>query len=191
MVKIYTRTGDGGRTSLFGGGRVPKSHARLEAYGTLDELNAVLGWFRSRSEDDDLDGLVEGIQHDLFDLGAHLATPPRTKAAAVLPVLSEERVADLEAAIDRLDAELEPLQTFVLPGGTETAAILQVARCVCRRAERSVNRARRGQTEILNPTGLAYLNRLSDLLFVMARTANRRAGVAEPLWHAQRPDGAG
>jgi cob(I)alamin adenosyltransferase len=188
VVKIYTRTGDTGETSLFGGNRVSKGDDRIEAYGTLDELNAYLGWFRSAAGDADLEALAGGIQPVLFDIGAHLATPPGAeKARAVLPVLDPASVTELETAIDRLEGELAPLSEFVLPGGSEGAAILHVARAVCRRAERAVVLAGERTGAPLDPVGLAYLNRLSDLLFVMARAANRRAGVAEPTWKPRRP----
>ncbi len=188
MVKIYTRTGDKGTTSLFGGRKVRKDHERLEAYGSLDELNAILGWFRSRATQPDLAALAEDAQRRLFDLGAHLATPPDAgKARSHLPLLAPERVTELEEAIDRLETELEPLHAFVLPGGTEESAILQVARAVCRRAERWVVRASEEDRLPIEEAGLAYLNRLSDLLFVMARVSARRSGTAETTWS---PEGA-
>jgi len=190
MTKIYTRTGDSGETSLFGGQRVGKGHHRLEAYGTLDELNAYLGWFESRTGHDDLRDVVRRAQPVLFDLGAHLATPPESeKARSVLPRLEPEAVRDLEAAIDRLEGELDPLRTFILPGGTEDGALLHVARTVCRRAERAVVRSAEAGEGSLDPAGLAYLNRLSDLLFVMARVANRRDGRPETPWEPERPGG--
>jgi cob(I)alamin adenosyltransferase len=189
VVKIYTRTGDSGETSLFGGGRVAKDHARLDAYGTVDELNAYLGWFVSLNTHEDLATLVREIQSDLFDLGSHLATPSEAeKARTVLPPLEQGRVSALEEAIDRLEEELEPLRTFVLPGGDQVSAVLQVARTVCRRAERAVVAAHAVNAPDLDPLVLTFLNRLSDLLFVMARTVNRRAGVSEPEWHPRRPD---
>jgi cob(I)alamin adenosyltransferase len=186
VARIYTRTGDKGRTSLFAGGRVSKGHARLEAYGTLDELGAWLGWFASRSAEKDLVSLATGIQHDLFDLGARLATPPSaTRARRALPPFGPDRTRKLEEAIDRLDSGLAPLTTFILAGGAEDSVLLQVARTVCRRGERAVVRAGRGSAG-LDPEGLAYLNRLSDLLFVMARVVNARAGLPETPW---RPGG--
>jgi cob(I)alamin adenosyltransferase len=187
-VKIYTKTGDQGETSLFGGGRVSKTHPRIEAYGTLDELNAYLGWFGARNEHEDLVSLTRSIQAMLFDLGARLATPPEAeKAQAVLPPIPGSATDDLEAAIDRLENELEPLTSFVLPGGAEDAALLHVARSVARRAEREVVRAGSESQPALPPEGFAYLNRLSDLLFVMARAVNRRASVEEPIWSPERP----
>jgi len=184
-MKIYTKTGDKGRTGLFGGGRVPKSHARLEAYGTLDELNAHLGGCAALTGHDDLRALAIEAQSRLLDLGAHLATPKSAKKAqAALPVLDPETVSSLEAAIDRLEAELPALTTFILPGGNAEAAALHVARAVCRRAERAVVRIPGGRTQV-HPVVLPYLNRLSDLLFVMARVATRRGGAPETTW---RPD---
>jgi cob(I)alamin adenosyltransferase len=188
VVRIYTKTGDAGDTSLFGGDRVKKDDPRLEAYGSLDELNAYLGWFRSTTAEEDLAALALAVQPVLFDLGAHLATPPEAeKARRVLPPLREESVHELETAIDTLEAELPPLTTFILPGGNAESALLQVARAVCRRAERSVVKAIQETHAILPSPGLAYLNRLSDLLFVMARVANRRQGGAEDVWTPERP----
>jgi cob(I)alamin adenosyltransferase len=166
---------------------VDKGHPRLEAYGALDELNAYLGWFRSRTAETDLESLLQDIQAALCDIGAHLATPTdAAKARKVLPALGQESVRGLEAAIDHLETELEPLTAFVLPGGTEDAAILHVARAVARRAEREVVRAGAEENDPLDPAGLAYLNRLSDLLFVMARVVNRRSGQSEPVWDPGR-----
>jgi cob(I)alamin adenosyltransferase len=188
VVKIYIRTGDDGQTSLFGGNRVGKGDARLEAYGTLDELNAYLGWYRSTTRDKDLADLVATIQPVLFDLGAHLATPAEAeKTRRILPPLRDASVKELESAIDRLEAELAPLTSFVLPGGTVESGILHVSRAVCRRAERAVVRASQEHAVTLPPAGLPYLNRLSDLLFVMARVANRRGGGTETLWTPERP----
>jgi cob(I)alamin adenosyltransferase len=187
-MKIYTKTGDKGRTGLFGGGRVAKSHARLEAYGTLDELNANLGLFAALTSQDDLRLLTHGVQSRLFDLGAHLATPrSAVKAQKALPALREDQVAELEKAIDRLEMELPALTGFILPGGTPEAAVLQVARAVCRRAERAVVRISGPRAQI-HPVILPYLNRLSDLLFVMARVMTHRHGAPEILWKADRVD---
>ncbi len=188
MVKIYTRTGDDGNTSLFGGGRVPKTHARIEAYGTVDELNAQLGVFAAGNEHEDLGRVVGSIQSRLFDVGAHLATPvDAEKARGALPVLDPGMVEELERVIDRLESELEPLTTFILPGGSPGAAALHVARTVCRRAERAAVHARETAAQDFDPVILTYLNRVSDLLFVMARVVNKRAGVPEPQWRPQRP----
>jgi len=184
-MKIYTRTGDRGDTALFGAGRVPKDHARVEAYGTVDELNAVVGVAIARLEaagDTEIGTGLREVQADLFTLGAHLATPEvdGNRAREHLPELPARRVAELEAWIDRAEAELEPLRHFVLPGGSAAAAELHLARTVCRRAERrTVTLAHQGPVE---EEVIVYLNRLSDLLFTLARLANHRAGVADVPW---------
>ncbi|HET9234432.1 MAG TPA: cob(I)yrinic acid a,c-diamide adenosyltransferase, partial [Candidatus Eisenbacteria bacterium] len=166
VVRIYTKTGDAGETSLFGGDRVAKDDPRLEAYGSLDELNAFLGWFRSTTLESDLATIVLGIQPVLFDLGAHLATPRTAdKARRILPAFDTARVTELEAAIDTLETELPPLTSFILPGGSAESALLQVTRAISRRAERRVVRALEESGVELPEGGLAYLNRLSDLLF--------------------------
>ncbi len=180
-MKIYTKTGDAGQTGLIDGSRVPKDDGRVAAYGEVDELSAVLGLARSHGRDEAVRSLLHGIQKDLFALGAQLADPQarigsRKRKAAVTPA----QVEALEQAIDRREAALPPLQAFVLPGGAPEAAFLHLARTVCRRAERAtVSLARR---ERLDPLLIAYLNRLSDLLFVLAREANHRAGEAEERW---------
>ena len=181
-MKIYTKTGDQGLTGLFGGGRVSKDHVRVEAYGDVDELNAVLGVARSVEPMPRIDEVLVPIQRDLFALGALLATPDRDKMALHLQKarIDEGRIGELERAIDQGDAELEPLTAFIMPGGTPKAAALHVARTVCRRAERHVVRL---QHEVeLPPLVVIYLNRLSDLLFTLARVANRRAGAGEVTW---------
>jgi cob(I)alamin adenosyltransferase len=183
-MKVYTRRGDGGQTDLFGGERVAKDDARVEAYGAVDELNAVLGVAAAVSEQKDLREQSERIQSELFDLGSHLATPdPDHRAKYGVPAASEAQVEALEGWIDRLEGELEPLSTFVLPGGTKAAAAYHQARTVCRRAERAVVSLARG--EDVDPVALRYLNRLSDLLFVMARVENRRAGRADVPWRGR------
>jgi cob(I)alamin adenosyltransferase len=179
-VKIYTKTGDGGETGLFGGPRVRKSDARVEAYGDVDELNAAVGAVRAIVEDPEIDGHLARVQEELFRVGAELATPHDAKARSAVPPLAPGSTARLEAAIDLWDRELAPLTRFVLPGGTRTAAALHVARAVCRRAERRAV-ALAGEVAV-EPGALAYLNRLSDFLFVAARVANRRAQREEPLW---------
>ena len=181
-MRIYTRTGDKGDTGLFGGGRVGKDDARVEAYGEVDELNAVLGLARSIELMPRIDEVLVPIQRDLFSLGALLATPEHEKMRQHLEKarIDEERIAQLERAIDAGEAELEPLRAFILPGGTPKAAALHVARTVCRRAERRVVALRR-DVEIPELV-VVYLNRLSDLLFVLARVANRRAGAGEVTW---------
>ena len=182
-MKIYTKTGDAGETGLFGGGRVPKDHPRVEAYGEIDELNAVLGAARSVELMPRIDEVIAPVQRDLFSLGALLATPDLAKMHQHLEKarIDEGRVAQLERAIDDCEGELEPLRAFILPGGTPKSAALHVARTVCRRAERRVIALRHAGTEIPDVV-VAYLNRLSDLLFVLARVANRRAGAAEVTW---------
>jgi len=178
-VKIYTRTGDAGETGLFAGGRVPKDGIRVEAYGAVDELNAALGLARTAIRDAELDAALARIQHDLFALGADLATPLDAATNWVVRV-DDTMTARLEAEIDRFEDELPPLTHFVLPGGTPAAAHLHLARTVCRRAERRV--VHLAHAEPLNTAVLRYLNRLSDWLFVAARLANHRAGRADEPW---------
>ncbi|MBC7790616.1 MAG: cob(I)yrinic acid a,c-diamide adenosyltransferase [Anaerolineae bacterium] len=181
-MKIYTKTGDTGETGLFGGGRVSKDDPRVEAYGAVDELNAVLGVVRAVELMPRIDEVVVLVQRDLFSLGSLLATPDREKMRQHLEKarIDEDRIAQLERAIDDGEAELEPLRAFILPGGTPKSAALHVARTVCRRAERRVIALTR---EVEIPAIVVkYLNRLSDLLFVLARVANRRAGVGEVTW---------
>ncbi len=184
-MKIYTRSGDAGQTGLFGGQRVPKTHPRVEAYGAIDELNAVLGLAMVGLEDADLRARLIAIQARLFDLGADLATPADTRAAAWLPRAAADWVRDLEADIDAIQVELPPLATFILPGGSAAAARLHLARTVCRRAERRAIQAAEADPTI-TPQVIVYLNRLGDWLFVAARLANLRAGVAEQPWQSDR-----
>ena len=181
-MKIYTRTGDEGDTGLFGGGRVTKDDPRVEAYGAVDELNAALGMARSVEMMPRVDEVLAPVQRDLFSIGALLATPDHDKMREQLAKarIDDERIAELERAIDAGDAELEPLRAFILPGGTPKAAALHVARTVCRRAERRVITLQR--TVPLPQLAIIYLNRLSDLLFVLARVANKRAGAGEVTW---------
>lgn len=182
-MKIYTRGGDTGETSLFGGERVKKSAARVCAYGEVDELNAVLGVAASELGDDDLCAKLTTIQSSLFDLGGELATPhaeAREEKGKGMPRVRDADVTELEKWIDALETELTPLRNFILPGGAKAAALLHQARTVCRRAERSVIAL--AEHETVGPVPVRYLNRLSDLLFVMARVVNRRADVAEPQW---------
>ncbi len=181
-LKIYTKTGDDGDTGLFGGGRVAKDHPRVEAYGEVDELNATIGLARSIEMMPRIDEVLAPVQRDLFALGALLATPDPAKMWEQLEKarISDARIAQLEQAIDDGEQELEPLKSFILPGGTPKAAALHVARTVCRRAERAVIHLQR-DTE-LPQIVVVYLNRLSDLLFVLARVANRRAGAGEVTW---------
>ena len=181
-MKIYTRGGDGGETALFGGGRVGKGHARVGAMGDVDELNATLGWALTEVVDVLVRARLESIQHDLFALGAELAAhqpePGRTKPQT--PGLPTGRTAELEGWIDEAETELPPLTAFVLPGGVPAAAALHLARTVCRRAERSV--VTLSESESVEPAVVAYLNRLSDLLFVLARGENHRAGSGDVEW---------
>ena len=181
-MKIYTRTGDRGDTGLFGGGRVGKDHPRVEAYGDIDELNATIGLARSIELMPRIDEVLVLVQRDLFSLGALLATPDLEKMHQQLEKarIDDERIAELERAIDAGDRELEPLRAFILPGGTPKSAALHVARTVCRRAERRVVHL---QHEVEIPAVVViYLNRLSDLLFTLARVANARAGAGEVTW---------
>jgi cob(I)alamin adenosyltransferase len=180
--KIYTRTGDAGETGLFGGGRVPKDHPRVAAYGDVDELNSAIGVARACAPIDLADQLLEAVQRDLFSIGGHLATPDPDKVRKSLEraTLSDHRVTEFEAAIDAADEELPPLKAFVLPGGSPKAAALHLARAICRRAERSVVALAR--EDDVPPLFLVYLNRLSDLLFALARVANQRAGTGDVVW---------
>lgn len=180
-MKIYTRTGDEGTTGLFGGGRVPKTHPRVEAYGDVDELSATIGLARAIELMPRVDEVLVPLQRDLFAIGALLATPDRDKMRRQLEKASidERRIRELEHAIDDGDRELEPLKAFIVPGGTPKAAALHVARTVCRRAERRVIAL---ADDEIPQIVVIYLNRLSDLLFTLARVANRRAGAGEVTW---------
>jgi cob(I)alamin adenosyltransferase len=177
-MKIYTKTGDAGETGLFGGPRVSKDSPRIEAYGTVDELNALLGLVRLEPLPEEIERMLAKIQNQLFDLGAELASPEPDRKGT--NILGESQIAWQETLIDRFETELLPLKAFILPGGTRGAALLHVARCVCRRAERCVVTLQR--TEPLSTVPIVYLNRLSDLLFVAARVVNHRAGVADVPW---------
>jgi cob(I)alamin adenosyltransferase len=173
LSKIYTRTGDDGSTGLGDGTRVPKDHVRVEAFGTVDELNSMLGLLLSESFDHALHAALTRIQHTLFDLGGELCVPGRR-------VLAETQVTELEDLLDRLNADLAPLKEFILPGGTRAAALSHMARTVCRRAERRVYSL--SCREPVSPVALKYLNRLSDLLFVLARALNRASNTPDVLW---------
>ena len=181
-MKIYTRTGDSGSTALFGGGRVSKDHIRVAAYGDVDELNSVIGLVRATAPREFEDALLESIQRDLFSIGGHLATPDPDKVRKALEKasLSADQVAEFERVIDAADRELPALTAFVLPAGTPKAAALHVARTVCRRAERQV--VHLAAQETVPELFLVYLNRLSDLLFTLARLANHRAGTGDVTW---------
>jgi cob(I)alamin adenosyltransferase len=179
-MKIYTKTGDSGETGLFGGPRIGKDAPRIEAYGTVDELNCVLGVVRAQLEAGEIHALVTRIQNELFELGAQLATPD--PAAHQMALVGSRQIEALESAIDRYEAELEPLKQFVLPGGAPAAAHLHLARAVCRRAERRVVTLMRASREPVAGETVVYLNRLSDLLFVLARAVNRRSGRGDEPW---------
>jgi cob(I)alamin adenosyltransferase len=177
-MKIYTRTGDGGSTTLFDGTRIAKSDLRVEAYGEVDEANAAVGAARAEGLDSDIDAVMDRVQRDLFALGSRLADPAERIADRVTKIcLGTEDVERLETFIDTFEAELPPLRRFILPGGTRAAAALHLARTVCRRAERRMVAMVSVEVEYL-----AYMNRLSDLLFVLTRVVNKRAGVAEVEW---------
>jgi cob(I)alamin adenosyltransferase len=179
-LKIYTKTGDSGETGLFGGPRVPKDHARIEAYGTVDELNTVLGLVRCESLPPEIDSLLAQVQNELFNVGAELATPdPQARGTHFI---GDAQVSELEKAIDRFEANLPILKTFILPGGSRGAAWLHLARTVCRRAERRVVTLMSDQQQAISGTILVYLNRLADLLFVLARAVNAAAGQADVKW---------
>ena len=181
-MKIYTRTGDEGETGLFGGGRVKKSDLRVAAYGDVDELNSALGVARASPPVELFDDLLATIQRDLFSLGGHLATPDPDKVRKALEKaeLAQERIAEFESVIDQADLELPPLKAFVLPAGSTKAAALHLARTICRRAERSV--VALSDAAPVPGLFLVYLNRLSDLLFTLARLANLRAGSGDVTW---------
>jgi len=182
-MKIYTKTGDSGDTGLFGGPRVRKDCPRIEAYGTVDELNAVLGLARCEPLALDFDALLARIQNDLFDVGAELATPEaQTKQ---VPTIGATHITALETAIDHWEAVLTPLRQFILPGGSRAAAQLHVARTVCRRAERRV--VTLAASETVSHALFVYLNRLSDLLFVLARAANHLGGQPDVPWQKSTP----
>ena len=179
-MKIYTKTGDSGETSLFDNTRVSKADARVDAYGEVDEVNACLGAARAAGVDAETSALIEALQKDLFALGARLADPSSRIAGRVTKAsIGEADVQRLEQAIDRLESTLPPLRRFILPGGSPAGALLHLARTVCRRAERRVIGL---GPDAVDPILIVYLNRLSDLLFVMARAVNQRAGVPETEW---------
>lgn len=182
-MKIYTRRGDGGETDLFGGARVGKDALRVAAYGDVDELNAVIGTAIAAGLDGELTAPLARIQSALFDLGASLATPdPAHRRKAGIAGVDAEDVLALEALIDRLELGLAPLANFILPGGSPAAAAFHVARTVCRRAERTVVALATTPGESVETSTTRYLNRLSDLLFVIARHENARRGVADVAW---------
>lgn len=180
LTKIYTKTGDAGTTGLGGGQRVAKDSIRVATYGTVDELNSHIGVALAAGLCERLATELAGIQNQLFDLGADLATPSTSQARHPVPTVEPRHIEALERLIDELNEVVGPLTNFLLPGGAPGAAQLHVARTVCRRAERAATTLAR--EESIGPTVLPYLNRLSDALFVMARFENHERGVAEPLW---------
>lgn len=180
-MKIYTKTGDDGTTSLFSGGRVPKTNLRVESYGTVDELNSALGLARAFQPSAAVDGWLSQVQRQLFHLGADLATPLDASSQWVVR-MDAATVAWLETRIDEMTAALPPLTNFILPGGSLAAAQLHVARTVCRRAERLVVALQ--EYEAIGDHALVYLNRLSDFLFTLARYENLQAGIADVTWTA-------
>ncbi|RLE16777.1 MAG: cob(I)yrinic acid a,c-diamide adenosyltransferase [Actinobacteria bacterium] len=177
LSKIYTRTGDKGTTGLGDGSRTDKDSLRVEAFGTVDELNSVIGLLASHQLPDLIAGELIEIAHDLFDIGGELSIPGHS-------VVTDQQVERIEQCLDSLNADLEPLKEFILPGGSADAAVCHLARTVCRRAERRVVSLAR--EENLNAASLRYLNRLSDLLFVMARVLNRASGREDVLWQRER-----
>lgn len=185
-MRIYTKTGDKGETSLFNGKRVQKDSEYIEGYGTIDELNSTLGLTLSFSKEAKLSSLLKEIQRDLFEIGTDLATPfdhQTSKAAQEIERFSEKEITKLEQWINEHDAKLPPLHAFILPGGTETASFLHLSRTVCRRAERWITKlCREGKA---NPAILIYINRLSDLLFVLARYVNHTEGKVEISWQSR------
>jgi cob(I)alamin adenosyltransferase len=183
ITKVYTRTGDDGTTGLGGGQRVGKDTLRIEAYGTVDELNSVIGVALAGGLNEAIAGPLGAVQNELFHLGSDLCILEEDKAKMPVPRIEERHVVALEKLMDRLSEELPPLENFILPGGTAGAAHLHVARTVCRRAERLVVALSR--REAIGPWALRYLNRLSDALFVMARHENKRRGVPDVLWDSR------
>ena len=180
LSKIYTRTGDSGTTGLGDGTRVPKDDLRVEAYGTVDELNSCVGMILAEAIPDDIAAVLDDVQHQLFDLGSELCMPG-------YQAIGDRHVTDLEEALDGFNAELPALKEFILPGGGRATSTCHLARTVCRRAERRVFSL--GQRDEINPAGLKYLNRLSDLLFVIARRLARHENGREVLWRSRRTTG--
>ncbi len=180
MTTLYTRTGDRGTTTLFGGETVSKQDSRVSAYGTIDECNAIVGWVRSAVEDYDIDQQLTAIQDTLFAIGSALATDSNSETASQLPEITEDAVTQLEQWIDRYTTLLPALHSFIYPTGTELASRLHITRTVCRRAERAAVEQQRATA--LSEQGIAYLNRLADFLFILARYMNWREGAPEVTW---------
>lgn len=179
-MKIYTKTGDEGETGLFGGQRVPKHHARIETYGTLDELNAFIGLLRDNIETEAIKSVLFDIQNRLFSLGAYFATPPKD-GKIIMPLdIVEGDLSLLEQEMDRMEQSLEPLRNFILPGGHTQVSYAHIARTICRRAERQC--VHMHQTDPVDPLALQYLNRLSDYFFMLARYLSKSLGAAEIPW---------
>jgi cob(I)alamin adenosyltransferase len=178
-MKIYTKTGDKGQTSLIGGSRVPKHHVRIEAYGTVDELNSWIGLIRSFKTEAEVDVQLHEVQHQLFNIGSLLASTPDSKMS--LPMVGESAIEALEKEIDRMELSLQPLKNFILPGGSIEIAQIHVARCVCRRAERLA--VALSETEVVNELVIKFLNRLSDYLFILGRYHAAINKVDEILWN--------
>jgi len=183
-MKIYTKTGDAGETGLFGGARVSKASPRVDAYGQVDELNSIIGWTRVAVSDAGIDLLLNRIQNELFEVGAELGSTEDRKQKSAIPLIAEEHVHALEHAIDQYEQGPPPLTTFVLPGGSEAAARFHLARCICRRAERTL--VALAAEESLRGELFRYLNRLSDLFFVLARYSNHQAGVRDIPWKGRQ-----
>jgi cob(I)alamin adenosyltransferase len=179
LARIYTRTGDKGETGLLGNLRVSKDSLRVSAYGEVDELNSILGLVRASSQNTEINTLLEGLQRDLFAMGADLASPPQE--GRNVQRITKGMIMELERTTDTLQGKLPPLSAFILPGGGRTGALLHFSRCVARRAERSIVALNR--KEGVNENMIPYINRLSDLLFVMARFANHQDGIREMEWH--------
>jgi cob(I)alamin adenosyltransferase len=186
-MKIYTKTGDSGETGLFGGPRINKDHPRIEAYGTVDELNSALGMARAAQLPAEIDAVVARIQNELFTVGAELATPAQSASRrSDVPHIGAVNIEALEKAIDQFEAALTPLKQFILPAGTPAAAALHYARTICRRAERCVVALAKTPGESVSDQIIVYLNRLGDLLFVLARSVNKQAGESDVPW--TKPD---
>ena len=183
-MKIYTRTGDKGETGLFGAGRVSKASLRVDAYGDVDETNSQIGLVRSFAKDEKIAEILESLQEDLFTLGSDLATPLHIPARKSAPQITADNVKRLENIIDEIEEHNAPLRKFILPVGSNTASLLHVARTVCRRAERKV--AALKEKEAINEQCLIYLNRLADLLFVLARSANKREDIEDVEWEPKK-----